>query len=438
VIIFSPSPTSSLIGCNRLKRINTYVPLGWTPAAPGSSSPSPATPPAPTFTLLAISAAPFQRLLSASSSEASVEQDRNITTLTASSYVTDYQLTAVTSGALLGATLIWESLDTNVATVDSSGFVTHVSAGDVTIRLTISGQVEEAVLTMAVGGGTTQISVSSYVSGSLARHIIDGVDTRLAGKSAATALRIFTSQDHTNQVYVRNPNVWCSDLVAPVLTCLSPWNSTGSYTMSGTLISPRHIIFAAHYQIATGATVRFVKSDGTVVNKVMTAKLTHPNYTPYYPDITIGVLDSDVPSDISFARILPASVVPYLPSFGSIIGNQWCNLPSLTLDQEEKALVTNYYAEQIQFVGQLTSKFTNPVLGTLRAPFFENKIVGDSGNPALLIINNTPVIVCVWTSGGAGSGTAIANHKAAINTMMTTLGGGYQLTEIDLSGFPTY
>jgi hypothetical protein len=379
-----------------------------------------------------------QRLTSSTTSGAATVQDRNEVTSTAASYVSDYQLTPVLSGDTLGAAFVWESLDENVATVSSSGFVTHVAPGYVDITLTIAGQTTQTALTMAVGGGTTQTTVTSYVSGSLAQHIIDGVDTRLSGKSAATALRIFTSQDHTNQVYVRNPNVWCADLVAPVLTCLSPWNSTGANTMAGTLISPRHIIFAAHYQIATGATVRFVKADGTVVNKVMTAKLTHPNYTPYYPDITIGVLDSDVPSGISFARILPANIAPKLPSFGMVIGNQWCNLPSLTLDQEEKALVTNYYADQIQFVGQLASRFTNPVLGTLRAPFFENKIVGDSGNPALLIINDTPVIVCVWTSGGAGSGTAIANHKTAINTMMTTLGGGYQLTEIDLSGFPTY
>jgi hypothetical protein len=56
----------------------------------------------------------------------------------------------------------------------------------------------------------------------------------------------------------------------------------------------------------------------------------------------------------------------------------------------------------------------------------------------LLIINGNLVVIGTFTSGGAGGGTLISDHIDAINTMMTTLGGDYQLTSIDLSSFDSY
>jgi len=60
---------------------------------------------------------------------------------------------------------------------------------------------------------------------------------------------------------------------------------------------------------------------------------------------------------------------------------------------------------------------------------------GDSGNPMFIIVNDQPVLLTVWTSGGPGRGTSVTAFKDDINGMMNDLGGGYQLEEIDLSGF---
>lgn len=57
---------------------------------------------------------------------------------------------------------------------------------------------------------------------------------------------------------------------------------------------------------------------------------------------------------------------------------------------------------------------------------------GDSGNPAFLIIRNKPVLLSVWTSGGAGTGSFVNAWRSDINAAMTTLGGGYQLTSVSL------
>lgn len=315
---------------------------------------------------------------------------------------------------------------------DSYGIARGVSAGStlLTALATNNSNIFSTInLTVNQTTGSVNSVFSNYVNGSLAKNCSDSVDTRLVNKNPLTSKNIFTTQNHSTQTYVRNTNCWASDLD---LTSISPWNSTGGNTRAGTLISPRHILFAAHYQINNGATIRFVDNNNNVVSRTMVTKLTHPQYAPYYPDLTVGVLDSDLPSSISFAKILPQNWTNYLPSLF------WLRtIPCLVLDQEEKALVADLESlgNLVSFIG--FAKFRTPT-NTTRLAFSENIVVGDSGNPCFLIINDELVIITVWTYGGSGAGTSLLYHKDAINTMMATLGGGYQLTEVDLSGFNYY
>jgi hypothetical protein len=367
------------------------------------------------------------RVLSEAGQSVVTVGDRLVSRSTGAVTVNDYQLIPLSFGGAGDQSGVFSSSNPAVASVNANGFAQHVSPGTSTFTFTGGGASAQITLSFTSTGGSTTDTFQGHATGSLAAHVAGTIDGLLAGKSASNALRIFTSQDHTNQVYVRNPDVWAHSL-PQCLTCLSPWNTTGGSRRAGTLISPRHIIFAAHYQIGVGATVRFVAMDGTVVNRTMTAKLTHPNYAPHFPDITIGVLDSDVPETISFARVLPDDWADYLPSQNSSNDGR---LPTLTLDQEEKALVTDWYRETTM------TSFITPS-DPQRLAFYESKISGDSGNPAILPVNGLPVILTVWTYGGAGSGSSIREQKTAINTMMNSLGGGYQLTEIDLSSFPSY
>ncbi|WAQ94057.1 hypothetical protein MAR_006528, partial [Mya arenaria] len=55
--------------------------------------------------------------------------------------------------------------------------------------------------------------------------------------------KIFTLQDHGHKRYVRNPHCWAYPLD---LTCISPWNSNQGNRKAGTLITPRHAVWAKH------------------------------------------------------------------------------------------------------------------------------------------------------------------------------------------------
>jgi hypothetical protein len=321
------------------------------------------------------------------------------------------------------------SSDESVATVDASGFVHFVGNGTCkiigiseAIGTSPSRRVEVAVVNATSIATPVLTTVDMPVAGSVRKKATDNVDDRLAGKEKL----IFTTQDHwaTPPVYVRNPNCWAADLD---LTCISPWNSSGGVRMAGTLISPRHIIFAAHYQIAVGATVRFVDGSNNVVSRTLTAIVNLSNNVDHLPDFVIGLLDSNV-TGCGFAKVLPDDWADYLPNSG-------IKIPALALDQEEKALVTDtwYLSEPVGGIA-----FQVPT-SEVRLSFYEAIIPGDSGNPAFFIINDELVILAVWTLGGPGAGFAVHAFVPQIEAAMVSLGGGYNtLTRINLSGFNTY
>ena len=232
--------------------------------------------------------------------------------------------------------------------------------------------------------------------------------------------KVFISQDHATRGYMRNEDLWCADLD---LTGLSPWNSSGGHKKAGTLITPRHVIGAAHYEYSIGTVVRFVETNGTVHDRTVAGKTRHPDYKPHFPDLTIYTLDSDLPSSITPCTVMPSDYSKY---FDNIYKSK---IPCIGFDQEEKALIIDW-ANGGRMRTPTDSK---------RLIFNESKIKGDSGNPAFLVLEGKLVLITVWTYGGAGGGTAVADYISDINGMIATadkqagVSTTYTVTEADFS-----
>ena len=185
----------------------------------------------------------------------------------------------------------------------------------------------------------------------------------------------------------------------------------------GILISPRHILMATHYPRSNGSTLVFHDRSGQRVTRTLADQEPVPEDIRYFPDITIGLLNADVP--LKFYRVLPPR-------------NDWnnylANCPAFVTDQEKKLLV-----KSISSINQPFVSFTNS--SDVDDFYDESLIPGDSGNPSFIIVRGEPVLIETHTFGGTGAGPffSTTTNYASINTLMSLLGGGYQLSPVFLN-----
>jgi formylglycine-generating enzyme required for sulfatase activity len=254
---------------------------------------------------------------------------------------------------------------------------------------------------------------------SLREYLEIYVDSKIAGKNPATTRKIFL-EDTTEFPVTRNPNLWCAGDVQ-ALTCLSPWNDQYFNCNSATLVTPLHIINALHYPLAIGTNVTFIDADGNVETREIVAGHGHPEGK----DLALYRLDAPLdPARFTFARVLPDDWATKLPDLSS--ANP---VPIIALSQFETAMIKDLSSDGPSFT------IIQPPTDPQRLAFSADLIGKDSGSPGIMIVNGLPVVLTVWTTPGGGA--SISVNKATLDTMLDTLGGGYQLTEIDLSAFPT-
>ncbi|KAK3098553.1 hypothetical protein FSP39_020562 [Pinctada imbricata] len=106
--------------------------------------------------------------------------------------------------------------------------------------------------------------------------------------------------------------------------------------------------------------------------------------------MVIGLLDSDVPSSISISKVLPRNFTT-LNTY-----HPYVYLPVLSTDFEEKALVDDF-----AYMRDTMMALRRPH-SQLRLPYYETKIVGDSGNPSFFSHRQSacfPFCIHLWWIG---------------------------------------
>lgn len=155
-------------------------------------------------------------------------------------------------------------------------------------------------------------------------------------------MNMWQSRDHVAGVYVRNPNLWCNDILQGLTGFIVTWsgqtlnNWRGQYV--GCAITRRHVAFTGHAHPSAQGTwtpwlaapeptiLRFVDAAGNVVDRTlihqerMLYSVTQCNSGAVHPcmpgykyeysalcsrDFAIGVLDSDLPESITPFKLLP-------------------------------------------------------------------------------------------------------------------------------------
>src|SRR3989344_4548405 len=244
------------------------------------------------------------------------------------------------------------------------------------------------------------------------------IDSRISGVTASDATKmLWSTRGNGTEGWARSGTVWTGGGTTPFdLTGASPWNSYTSYSLAGTLISPRHVVFAHHAPVTNGSTIIFVDN----ANNIISRTIADVAQIQVGSDMQIAVLDSDVPSEIAYYPIVDLATFQ----------NYWKTVPgtpTIVLDQEDKALIKNISGIAVDLL-YYSGSMTAP-----RSDFDETLIEGDSGNPVFGVIGGRLVLLSgVYT---ATYGTSFSSFVDDINSAMTTLGGGYQVSTLDLTCF---
>lgn len=210
----------------------------------------------------------------------------------------------------------------------------------------------------------------------------------------------------------------------------SPWggnftrrmNFTGvawDESRTATLVSPVHVVMAAHYQRPVGTTLVFHDRRGRPQRRVLAAVESLAGIA----DVAVGRLDAPLPDSVRPYRLLPPS-----DGYGALAG-----CLAVVTDQHRKAFV-----HEIAMVSGNGLSFRPPATSRVSTHLTKNLVGGDSGNPSFLLVGGELVLIETHTSGGPGAGPFLSAPPvfAAINGAMSKLGGGHQLRSVPLAGGP--
>lgn len=207
----------------------------------------------------------------------------------------------------------------------------------------------------------------------------------------------------------RNPQCWGAsiDLTAFCTT-----------SQAGVLVSPRHVLFVTHYHPAVGAALQWLTPNNQTISRTLTAVVSLPDTTYLHPDVTVGVLDSDLPASIAFVKV-----------FGDSALRDWAGYQVPVMLRDQFNHLHEADVQQVFPIGSTAPTILlQPPLAAARLPRYKTIISGDSGSPVCLVENGKPVLLMMLSQGGSGRGTLLAAYITPINAAMQQLGGGYQLT----------
>ena len=210
----------------------------------------------------------------------------------------------------------------------------------------------------------------------------------------------------------------------------SPWggnftrrmNFTGvawDESRTATLVSPEHVVMAAHYQRPVGTALVFHDRRGRPQRRVLAAVESLAGIA----DVAVGRLDAPLPDSVRPYRLLPPS-----DGYGALAG-----CLAVVSDQHRKAFV-----HEIAMVSGNGLAFRPPATSRVSPHLTKNLVGGDSGNPSFLLVGGELVLIETHSTGGSGAGPFLSAPPvfAAINGAMSKLGGGHQLRSVPLAGGP--
>ena len=243
----------------------------------------------------------------------------------------------------------------------------------------------------------------------LADSFIDGISSRIAGKSPSTTTQnVFSAADHGTQTYTRNSDLWCADLACQLTGCAA-WKSNNTSedveAYGGIAITKRHVLFVGHqpppFDASPPQEIRFVDIDGNPVNRHIIAS------TPVSldPDISVALLDEILPESIH--------IIPVLPQLSDIHVRQLMELeiPDVCVSRGSWSGPV-HTAPRVYIARYNGSPLSNVHFAwSSNSTWYYEPISGDSGTPRFFVTSSGLVFYRIHS--GFPAGPALINQYIA-------------------------
>lgn len=313
----------------------------------------------------------------------------------------------------------FESSNTAIATVNSSGDVTFISPGQMSFLGTKNNRKKSVSCNLSQTGAEYSEDQIGFTSTSLANEMSSSLSARINGLTpSSTTYNIYSASNDSTHVYTRNTNLFASDID---LTAIPVASSSYGSRFNGILVAPDILIQAHHMH--SGGTIYFVDNSNNVTSRTVISS-TQISGT----DIQVARLSSDVAAGITPVPVLDsATFITYITNTARISS---FDIPVVFTNQFRTLRISRFIGDYSNLADLYSPNESN------FNPWYSVPISGDSGSPALAFINGEAVLVGTWYTPTSVSN--VKNYITQINTAITSLGSPYSLTTVDLSGFPTY
>jgi len=318
------------------------------------------------------------------------------------------------------------------ATISESGLLSWVSDGSVDVTLTLGNFSATSTVEMASTASSELEVITGGVADSWRKAVTDPIVTMVASDGATNDRELFSTQDHTTLSFVRNLDSWAYD-IAPAAAwsgvAVSSGNKeAGGKFIRGTLISPDVVAFSWHNRPAIGEELHWLGTDNTLYTRSVTARIPAETF-----DSGLGLLSAPLPAEVQPLKLLPADFQKFVGTYLSLT-DHW-QIPSVGVNQFNQASVSSAQYYQVNADGNTYRQWWyRPSYIATISPYAQAKIVGDSGQPAMLTDGAQLVLLSTYLTAIAGPSYVMTDNFL---TLISNLGGTAP-TAVDLSSYTNW
>jgi hypothetical protein len=244
----------------------------------------------------------------------------------------------------------------------------------------------------------------------------------------------YASYTGTNLYWLTNAvwsqRFWLKGVQGLSATSIGSSNGLGGQGLI-TMVSPRHYLFATHMH-PESFMVAFLATNNVIHFRKTLQRVAVPPAPEQGvgPDISVGILDADLPSSVGYLPVLPGDYTNTLPADGATLVQGIGMNQELRCFGEPMAFSVGLGGSLLGWDSSRSVPFGVTTNWNMRVR------AGDSSNPALLLFGNQLVLVShnLFVGGGPDYARAIPEINAAMHYLSTNNGAGsdHQLTVFPL------